>query len=133
MFDMNGPPGFGSMMSTLFPSLFFLVFFLMIGVVLFIIFQNVRQWNHNNKQPVLTVDAVVVTKRTQVSRRSNRHGNGHMHTNSSTYYYVTFEVESGDRMELSVNGNDFGMLAERDFGRLRFQGTRYLGFERISQ
>ena len=49
---------------------------------------------------------------------------------SSTSYYATFEVESGDRMELSVSGREYGLLAEGDRGRLSFQGTRYLGFER---
>ena len=52
------------------------------------------------------------------------------HSSSSTSYYVTFEVESGDRMELSVSGSEYGMLAEGDTGTLKFQGTRYLGFER---
>ena len=45
-------------------------------------------------------------------------------------YYVTFQVESGDRMELSVRGKEYGLLAEGDYGRLTFQGTRYLGFQR---
>lgn len=45
-------------------------------------------------------------------------------------YYVTFEVESGDRMEFSVYGKEYGMLAEGDEGKLTFQGSRYLGFER---
>ena len=47
-----------------------------------------------------------------------------------TTYYVTFQVESGDRMELTVSGPDYGMLVEGDIGKLSFQGTRYLGFER---
>ena len=47
-----------------------------------------------------------------------------------TTYYVTFQVESGDRMELTVSGSDYGMLVEGDIGKLSFQGTSYLGFER---
>ena len=39
-------------------------------------------------------------------------------------------VESGDRVELTVSGSDYGMLVEGDIGKLSFQGTRYLGFER---
>ena len=46
-------------------------------------------------------------------------------------YYVTFLVESGDRIELCVSGTEYGMLVEGDTGRLTFQGTRYLSFERI--
>ena len=37
---------------------------------------------------------------------------------------------SGDRMELRLSGAEYGMLAEGDRGRLTFQGTRYLSFER---
>ena len=43
---------------------------------------------------------------------------------------MTFQVESGDRIELNVSGPEYGMLVEGDRGDLSFQGTRYLGFER---
>jgi hypothetical protein len=33
-------------------------------------------------------------------------------------------------MEFAVSGNQYGMIAEGDFGRLTFQGTRFLSFER---
>ena len=42
---------------------------------------------------------------------------------------MTFQVESGDRMELRVSRSEYGLLAERNQGNLSFQGTRYLGFE----
>ena len=41
---------------------------------------------------------------------------------------ATFQVESGDRMEFSVSGREYGLLVEGDTGRLTFQGTRSLGF-----
>ena len=34
-------------------------------------------------------------------------------------------------MEFSVYGEEYGMLAEGDEGKLTFQGSRYLGFERL--
>ena len=40
--------------------------------------------------------------------------------------------ESGDRMELHLSGQEYGLLIEGDRGNLTFQGTRYLGFERLS-
>ena len=43
---------------------------------------------------------------------------------------MTFQVESGDRMEFEVDGSDYGLLVQSDIGKLSFQGTRYLGFER---
>jgi hypothetical protein len=53
-----------------------------------------------------------------------------MHHSTSTSYYVTFEFESGDRLELHVPHSEFGYLIEGDMGRLTFQGTRYKGFQR---
>ena len=114
-----------------FSVMFFLVFFLAFGIILFGIVRGIKEWNSNNHSPRLTVDAAVVAKRTNVSRHSHHHGNGHgMHHSSSTTYYVTFQVDSGDRMELRMAGHEYGLLIEGDRGRLTFQGTRYLGFER---
>ena len=104
--------------------LFMLIFVLFIGVFLFMLISSISQWNKNNHSPRLTVGAVVITKRTNTS-------GGTGHTSGSTSYYVTFQVESGDRMELHVSGSEYGMLAEGDRGFLTFQGTRYLGFERV--
>ena len=88
-----------------------------------------------NQSPRLTVPASVTAKRTNVSRHQHANagdvtGAHGFHSTSTTSYYVTFQVESGDRMELSVTGREYGMLSEGDAGRLSFQGTRYLGFER---
>ncbi|MBO1913429.1 DUF2500 domain-containing protein, partial [Microvirga sp. 3-52] len=61
---------------------------------------------------------------------SSHHATDHMHSSTTTSYYVTFQFESGDRTEFSLNGSQYGMLAETDIGKLSFQGTRYLGFAR---
>ena len=68
----------------------------------------------------------MVSKREDVSHHTS---DDHMHT-TYTHYYATFEVESGDRMEFELRGNEYGLLAEGDLGKLTFQGTRYLSFER---
>ena len=109
-----------------FGVMFTSVFLMFIAVFVSILVKGLAQWNKNNNSPRLTVSATVVAKRTNVS---HSHGSGHgMH--SSTSYYVTFEVESGDRMELHVAGHEYGLLVEGDKGNLSFQGTRYLGFVR---
>lgn len=108
---------------SLFPVFFIVIFVIVIGFFLFVIIKGIGQWSSNNKQPRLTVKAVVVSKRTKVSGGSGD-------SFASTWYYATFEVESGDRMELAVNGQEYGLLAEGDTGDLTFQGTRYLGFTR---
>lgn len=110
----------------MFRTMFGIVFFLIIGVFVFTFAKGISTWNKNNHSPRLIVEAVVVAKRTNVSRHHGQDGI----SSSSTSYYVTFQVESGDRMELHVSGQEYGMMAEGDYGRLSFQGTRFLGFER---
>jgi len=118
---------------TIFQIMFTLVFVLVIGTFIVIAVKGIRQWNKNNQSPRLTVPVTIVAKRTDVSHHHHHgHGGADMHhTTHSTSYYVTFQVESGDRMELQMSGHEFGMLIEGDRGRLTFQGTRYLGFERV--
>ena len=84
-------------LSFIVPIMFIVVF----GIIIFSIIQGISTWHKNNNSPRLTVPAVVVAKRTDVSR-----------------------------MEFHVSGLEYGMLAEGDTGRLTFQGTRYLSFER---
>ena len=115
----------------LFEVMFFLMFFLVFGIFIATAVKGISRWNKNNHSPRLTVPATVVTKRTNVSHHHHNHGTtGMHHTTHSTTYYVTFQVESGDRMELRVTGQQFGLLVEGDRGKLTFQGTRYLDFER---
>ena len=115
----------------MFGIMFTLVFVLVIGTFIVTAVRGISQWNKNNNSPRLTVPALVVAKRTNVTRHHHGGANGHHHHHTSTTYYVTFQVESGDRMELHVEGNEYGMLVEGDQGNLSFQGTRYLGFERF--
>lgn len=123
--------GFG-LMETLFPFFFITIFLIIVGTFIFMAVSGASQWHRNNQSPVLTVEARVVVKRTDVSRHHSGDSMNHMH-HSTTWYYATFEVESGDRMELSVTGQEYGLLAEGDQGKLTFQGTRYLGFERYTE
>lgn len=110
-----------------------IVVVLVIGVFAYVIIGGLWTWNRNNHSPRLTVDASVAAKRTNVSHHSSgMAGDAGYTSSSSTTYYVTFQVESGDRIELCVSGQEYGMLAEGDFGKLTFQGTRYLGFERTA-
>ena len=130
-FNDFGFSGFGTGF-TIFQIMFTLVFVIVIGMFIVIAVKGISQWNKNNHSPRLTVPATIVAKRTSVSHHHHHnHGSTRMHhTTHSTTCYVTFQVESGDRMELHVAGHEFGILIEGDRGMLTFQGTRYLGFER---
>lgn len=116
-------------MSAIFPIFFILV----AALVVFTIIRGLAEWNKNNQSPRLTVDAKVVSKRkntTHYQDNANYEVTHAVTMRTNTTYYVTFEVESGDRMEMCVDGQQYGMLAEGDSGKLTFQGTRYLGFDR---
>lgn len=121
--------GFG-LIETVFPSLFLLMFVMIFGLIVASVVRGIRDWGRDERSPRLTVDAVVAAKRTNVSHAVHTGADHFSHHSSSTTYYATFQVESGDRMELRVSGPEYGMLAEGDTGRLSFQGGRYLGFER---
>lgn len=122
MIGFGGDPGFGvtfSIMQIMVPAMFVLVF----GIIIVTMVRGIGEWNKNNQSPKLTVPVTVVAKRSDVHR-----GIETMHTFTS--YYVTFQVESGDRMEFEISDMEYGMLAEGDWGMLTFQGTRYLNFQR---
>ena len=102
----------------LFVVLFFILFFA-------VVIKNIAQWFKNENSPRLTVPAKIVDMQ---RKTHHHHSNGHHHHTHT--YHVTFEVESGDRMELKVSRSEYGMLVLGDSGRVSFQGTRYLGFER---
>ncbi|GAB6989994.1 DUF2500 domain-containing protein [Paenibacillus pini] len=103
-------------------------FVIIVAIILLSAGRAVLQWNRNNKEPLLTVDSRIVSKRNKVTHHHD--ANDQMSSYSRTHYYLTFEVESGDRMEFAVSGNQYGLCAEGDSGRLTFQGTRYMGFQR---
>lgn len=113
-------------MFAVFPIIWVVMFVFIFGMIIRTFVQSAREERKNDNSPRLTVPAIVLTKRDEVSVHHHDH---HRHT--STRYFVTFEVESGDRMELQMSGHEYGMLVEGDRGNLSFQGTRFLGFERV--
>ncbi|KAA0965453.1 DUF2500 domain-containing protein [Sporosarcina sp. ANT_H38] len=117
---------FGDAMFTFIPIFIGVVAIIVFSFIIFIFVKSIRTWNSNNNSPKLKVPAEVVTKRTETSGGSGD-------SSASTWYYATFQVESGDRMELAVNGPQYGMLADGDVGMLSFQGTRFNGFERVNK
>ena len=123
------PAGGFNIMFKIVPVLVIVIFGFVLVKVIVSSIQNAKQWKRNNDAPVLTIDAIVVAKRADVHHHHHTDNNMH-HMSSSTTYYATFEAASGDRMEFQIRDTEYGMLAEKDIGKLTFQGTRYLGFER---
>ena len=128
--------GFGvgfQLMNAVFPLLFLIVFVFVISTIVGTFVSKAKRERKNDQSPRVTADAKVVSKRMQVGQNRQSSGDNDM-MRSYTYskYFVTFEFESGDRLELPVDGSDYGLLVEGDSGKLSFQGTRYLGFQRGS-
>lgn len=113
-----------------FSILFFIAFLFVFSMFVLAGLKAITEWNKNNSSPKLTVDATVIKKRNQVSNSDYLDHNGMIHTTSSITYYVTFQVERGDQIKMRLSRNEYIMLAEGDYGKLTFQGTRYISFER---
>lgn len=110
---------FEDIMFNLMPIFIIIIAIIVFGNILLKFTAGIKQNVKNNASPVLTVPAQVIAKRTEVRGE-----------HSHTWYYSTFEVESGDRIEFEISGKEYGLLAEGDLGLLTFQGTRLKGFER---
>ncbi|MDP4164650.1 MAG: DUF2500 domain-containing protein [Bacillota bacterium] len=121
-------------MFTMFPIFFGIVFVFILIIFVTVAIKGLSSWNRNNHQPRLNTQAKVVAKRMSIrgGREIHTDANSHTHTHTSTHsdYFITFEFESGDRIELGVSGTEYGQIVEGDIGELQFQGTRYLGFIR---
>lgn len=104
--------------------LFFKIFaFIIIGFIAYAIIKSLKIWMSNNESPLITIRCVAVTKRTSV-----RGGAGN--SSASTSYYVTFQFDDGERLELQVRDRDYGLIVEGDCGELTYQGTRFKDFDR---
>lgn len=101
----------------IFVVIWFILFFWIIG-------KGIAQFIENENSPVLTVPATIVDMRRKTHHHHHKHGHHHSHS-----YHVTFEVESGERIELRVLWTDYRELSVGDKGMLTHQGTRYQGFE----
>ncbi|QQZ64329.1 DUF2500 family protein [Paenibacillus sonchi] len=99
-----------------------------IGIIAVSAGRGLLQWNRNNKSPIMTIPARIVSKRSEVRQQQLQDDSNNSRT--STTYYLTYESDRGERMEFKVDGNEYGMSAEGDRGVLTYQGTRYHGFRR---
>ncbi len=85
---VSGFGGMGFMESFFFGGgfqiLFFLMFALVLGMILFTLIRGIAQWNKNNHSPRLTVGASVVGKRMDVSRHHHHGSDNFHHTSTST-------------------------------------------------
>jgi hypothetical protein len=121
-----------SFMFNVFPTIFTFMFILIFGMFIFAMIRGVTNTVKNAKSPLITVGAKVIGKRMDVSTHfNNTDDNGISNSSSSTTYYITFETEHGERLELPLSGRMYGVLIEGDAGKLTYQGTWFKDFQRI--
>ena len=119
------------LMNAVFPLLFLIVFIFIISTIIGSFVSRAKRERKNDASPRVTANAKVVSKRMQVGENRHRHSNDDMmHSYTYSKYFATFEFDSGDRVEMPVDGSEYGLLVEGDTGKLTFQGTRYLSFSR---
>ena len=78
------------------------------------------------QKPVYNMEAEVKGKRTLVEADPENPGA------SRTLYFITFHKRDGNRVELQVPGQDYGLAAEGDEGIMVWQGDEFIVFKRTS-
>ena len=116
-------PDNGFTIFSILPFMFVIVFAIIIFAIITSAVTSLRTKAINDAAPRLKSQVRIISKRTSV------HGMHGGHT--TTDYFITFEFEDSSRQEFQVNDHEYGTLIEGDSGTLEYQGSRYLGFERI--
>ena len=114
----GGPAGSAPALMALCP-----MSFVVIGV--FLIVHLAKKASAYANAPIIARLAIVVGKRTAVS-------GGGKNSSASTSYFITVELEDGQREELQPMAHDFfGRVAENDAGVLFSRAKIALDFDRV--
>ena len=77
----------------------------------------VRRAEDKKQQPERTLEAKVAAKRVD--------------TSAAPLWYLVFDLETGERLELMVSEEVYNLLAREDIGRLTFRGREFVRFTRL--
>ena len=104
-----------------------------IAVIILAFFKSMKEINDNKKAPLLSVPAKVAGKRTDIIKRNQPNAGdlsgAHGYTVvMNTTYYVSFEIEDGERKEFIVDHSIYNTLLEETKGTLSFKGTKFISF-----
>lgn len=105
---------------------------LFIGFIIYLNIKEITKYRRTNKQPILTVPATALTKRTQFIHHVHQY-EIHLYYPASIFYYVTFELENGEQIEFEMSRIEFKQIVEGEAGRLTYQGNEFLEFTRIEK
>ena len=104
-----------SLISLIFPVIFYLAMF---GFI-----KNALSGGVARRR---TVDAMIVKKR--LSCTSHHHGAEVFTDHERTNYFVTFQLEKNNRIELQVKEGQYDLLFDGERGKLTFRGKRFIRF-----
>ena len=104
------------------PAILIIIF---IAFFAFIILGWITRYIKNENSPVIATKAKLIDKKRDVHTHTD--ANGAMMTDETLY--LIYELDTGSRMELRVNGRIFRGAPEDEWGTLTFQGTRFIRFE----
>lgn len=110
---------------------FIAMFCIIIGLSLIIV---IRQWWKNRHSPLIVTQATVIDKRIEEHYiRSKRSAGIVYRTRKLLIYYITFNLEGGENIELRTNEIEYSELQKEDYGKLSFKGSKYMGFVKIKK
>lgn len=105
------------------PFLVFIIFIIVIMLFMTTLLKAIKESAKNNKLPEKSEPARIINKRTHTWG-----GRGNM--SARTTYYITFELENDERLEVPVSSASSGLYIEGDTGVLIHKGTKFINFER---
>ncbi len=79
--------------------------------------------------PRRTVEAMIVKKR--LSCVQHHHGAEVFTNHERTNYFVTFQLDKNNRIELQVKESQYDLLFDGERGKLTFQGKRFIRFRPV--
>ena len=113
--------GFGTEFK-LFAGFALVVFVAVFGLIIGAVVKQARLATRNNAAPEVSAVAAVVDKHIDSS------GGGD--SVIVEHHLVSFEQPGGERFELEVPANEYGLLVVGDRGSVTMKGTQYRGFAR---
>ena len=114
-------------MFEIFPIVIFIGMFAVTGFIVSHVVKAWRGYLHNSIQPQQTAPARVVDKRTAFSASTSAHPHGAGGTRVRTYYFVTFEFQTGNVRNSQSTLIGMGSTQVEIAGRLPIRGIGCYG------
>ena len=109
---------------------FIAMFCIVVGLSLIIV---ARQWWKNRHSPLIVTQATILDKRIEEHYiRSKRSASAGYRTRKVLIYYITFNLEGGEHIELRTNEQVYSKFQNGDCGKLTFKGSKYIEFVRAN-